>query len=74
MVDEPVIPKFGTCFGDEVIAAGIGGLPFAWEPDTGVFWGRENLTTEQNATLDEVIAAHDPYCPGTAFEKEKPQQ
>lgn len=51
--------KLGPTFGDEVIAAGIGGLPFAWGDD-GEFCGRENLTDEQNIVLDTVIAAHDP--------------
>jgi hypothetical protein len=49
----------GPTFGDEVIAAGLGGLPFSWGPD-GDIQGRERLTPEQNATLDEVVAAHDP--------------
>jgi hypothetical protein len=50
---------FGPTFGDEVIAAGLGGLPFAWGTD-GDITGRENLSAEQNATLDDVVAAHDP--------------
>jgi len=50
---------FGPTFGDEVLAAGLGGLPFAWTP-YGEINGRENLTIEQNATLDGVVAAHDP--------------
>jgi hypothetical protein len=50
---------FGPTFGDEVIAAGLGGLPFSWTP-TGEIFGRENLTSEQNTTLDGVIAVHDP--------------
>lgn len=49
---------YGPTFGDEVIAAGLGGLPFAWS-ETEIY-GRENLTAEQNADLDAVIAAHDP--------------
>src|SRR5262245_50977861 len=51
---------FGPTFGDEVIAAGLGGLPFSWMPSDGTIEGRENLTTEQNSMLDSVIAAHDP--------------
>lgn len=50
---------FGPTFGEEVIAAGLGGLPFAWSP-FGKITGRERLTAAQNATLDAVIAAHDP--------------
>jgi hypothetical protein len=49
----------GPTFGDEVIAAGLGGLPFSWGPD-GDIQGRERLTPEQNSTLDGVVAAHDP--------------
>jgi hypothetical protein len=49
----------GPTFGDEVIAVGLGGLPFSWGPD-GDIQGRERLTPEQNATLDAVVAAHDP--------------
>jgi len=55
-------PVFGVTFGPEVIAAGLADIPvsWCWEPDTGVIHGRENLTDEQNKTLDEVVAAHDP--------------
>jgi|GEM_PF-2922949 hypothetical protein len=52
--------QLGPTFGDEVIAAGLGGLPFSWGATDDTITGRENLTTEQNATLDGVIAAHDP--------------
>lgn len=51
--------RLGATFGDEVIAAGLGGLPFSWGTD-GVFHGRESLTEQQNALLDTVIATHDP--------------
>ena len=50
----------GPTFGDEVFAAGLGGLPFAWGATDETITGRENLTTEQNTTLDGVVAAHDP--------------
>lgn len=49
----------GPTFGNDVIEAGLGGLPFAWTED-GVFTGRELLTELQNAALDAVIDAHDP--------------
>jgi hypothetical protein len=49
---------YGPTFGDEVLAAGLGGLPFQWT-EYEIF-GRENLTSEQNTTLDGVIAVHDP--------------
>lgn len=48
----------GPTFGDEVLAAGLGGLPFSWGGD-GKIEGRENLSPAQNAALDAVIAAHD---------------
>ena len=54
---------FGPSFGEEVIAAGLGGLSFSWGAD-GVIEGRGNLSPQQNATLDEVIANHDPAAPG----------
>lgn len=52
----------GPTFGQEITAAGLAGAPFAWGED-GDIHGRENLTGEQNATLDAVIAAHDPDAP-----------
>lgn len=50
---------FGSTFGDELLAAGLDGLPFSWTP-SGAIVGRNELTSEQNAALDAVIAAHDP--------------
>ena len=52
--------QLGKTFGDEVMAAGLGGLPFSWGDTDKSIYGRERLTAEQNAALDEVIAAHDP--------------
>jgi hypothetical protein len=52
--------QLGPTFADEVIAAGLGGLPFAWGATDETITGRENLTTAQNTTLDGVVAAHDP--------------
>ena len=52
--------QLGPTFGDEVLAAGLGGLPFAWGDTDDSITGRENLTGEQNTTLDGVIEAHDP--------------
>jgi hypothetical protein len=52
--------QLGPTFGNEVIAAGLGGLPFAWGDTDETITGRENLTTTQNSTLDSVVAAHDP--------------
>lgn len=55
----PPVVVLGPTFGYELEAAGLGGLGLTWTSD-GTINGRENLTTEQNATLDTVIAAHDP--------------
>jgi hypothetical protein len=49
----------GPTFGDEVITAGLGGLPFTWGATDDDINGRENLSAAQNTTLDEVVAAHD---------------
>jgi hypothetical protein len=49
----------GPTFGDEVFAAGLGGLPFGWGATDETIVGRENLTTTQNTTLDSVVTAHD---------------
>jgi hypothetical protein len=52
--------QLGPTFGNEVIGAGLGGLPFSWGDTDDSITGRENLTTEQNSTLDGVVEAHDP--------------
>lgn len=52
--------RLGPTFGDEVIAAGLGGLPFVWGDTEDDFRGRADLTVEQNAELDRVVAAHNP--------------
>ena len=52
--------QLGPTFGDEVLAAGLGNLPFSWGATDETITGRENLTAAQNTTLDGVIAAHDP--------------
>jgi hypothetical protein len=52
--------QLGPTFGDETIAAGLGGLPFGWGATDDSITGRENLTAAQNSTLDGVVAAHDP--------------
>jgi hypothetical protein len=55
--------QLGPTFGDEVIAAGLGGKPFAWGATDDSITGRENLDAPDNDTLDDVIAAHDPEKP-----------
>ena len=52
--------QLGKTFGDEVLAAGLGGTPFSWGETDDSIHGRDALTVEENARLDEVIAAHDP--------------
>ena len=49
-------------FTEEVRAAGLIGRPFCWGED-GLISGRENLSVEENATLDALLAAHDPNKP-----------
>lgn len=49
----------GPTFGLELERAGMPTLPISWQAD-GTICGRENLTEQENATLDAVIAAHDP--------------
>jgi hypothetical protein len=54
--------KIGLNFGNELLATGQGDMPISWNSE-GEFFGREKLTPEQNAILDEVIANHDPETP-----------
>jgi hypothetical protein len=49
----------GRSFGEELVAAGLGGTPLVWRPD-GTLDGRDALTAKQQKVLDGVIAAHDP--------------
>lgn len=53
----------GPSFGAEIIAAGLGGLPFSWGED-GDIQGREGLTEAENDRLSLVIKMHDPALPG----------
>lgn len=48
----------GPNFAAEIQAAGLMGLPFAWSSE-GVTYG-DDLTTEQCAAIEAVVAAHDP--------------
>lgn len=52
----------GLHLGDELIAAGLGGLPISWD-ENGNLFGRDQLDAAQQATLDAVIAAHDATTP-----------
>ena len=52
--------QLGPTFGNEVVAAGLGGLPFSWGDTDDSIAGRENLSAADNTTLDGVVAAHNP--------------
>lgn len=54
----------GPGFAAEIEAAGLMGLPFAWSAQ-GVTYGAD-LTTEQRAAIEAVVAAHDPASIGVA--------
>jgi hypothetical protein len=49
----------GPTFGDECIAAGLGGLPFSWGA-TSDDMITDQLTADQRGVLQTVIDAHDP--------------
>jgi len=51
--------QLGPTFGDEIFAASLGGY-LGWGDTDDTIVGREKLTTTQNTTLDNVVAAHDP--------------
>jgi hypothetical protein len=48
----------GPGFAAEIEAAGLMGLPFSWSAQ-GVTYGAD-LTTQQRAAIETVVAAHDP--------------
>jgi hypothetical protein len=50
----------GETFGRDMADAGIPGLPISWGATDDTIKGRDQLTPEQGATLDQVIATHDP--------------
>lgn len=54
----------GPSIGDELKAAGVDGLPFAWNPQTGQLRTDDPaLTPAQRTTIQAVFAAHDPAKP-----------
>lgn len=53
------MPSIGPTFGDEIIAAGLGGLPFSWGSD-GTFQFDPRMTQAQINAVLAVSAAHDP--------------
>lgn len=54
MTNKPI----GPTFGEELIAAGLGGLPISWS-DTGEINGLQNLSNEQREGVEEVLDNHD---------------
>lgn len=52
----------GPSFAAEIEAAGLMGLPFAWSSEGVTFGG--DLTTEQRAAIEAVVAAHAPAVVG----------
>lgn len=55
--------RLGPNFYFELESAGLVGLPFSWNLETGEFTGRDELTEEQLIALDAVISMHDPDRP-----------
>lgn len=51
--------KFGPTFAQELVTAGVGGLPFTWSTD-GVFQYDESVTAEQREIIEAVAAANNP--------------
>lgn len=51
--------KIGETFANELAAAGLLGLPFAWGED-GAFQFDGRMTPEQIVQVAAVYAAHDP--------------
>ncbi len=52
--------KLGPTFIDELRAAGLFGLDFSWDDRLGTITDYGTLTPNRRATLDAVVAAHDP--------------
>jgi uncharacterized protein with von Willebrand factor type A (vWA) domain len=52
--------QLGETFGSEITAAGLSGKPLTWRDTDVTIEGRNKLTSQENQTLDGVIAAHDP--------------
>ncbi len=53
----------GPSFGDEVLAAGLAGLPFSWSEE-GVIYDPA-LSDAERARIEAVVAAHDPEQPAS---------
>ena len=64
--------QLGPTFGDDIRASGSV-LPISWGATDDTIFGRENLSAEDNARLDEVIAAHDPALTAVPYEVSRRQ-
>lgn len=53
------IKAIGKTFGDEIIAAGLGGLSFSWGDD-GVFQFSDQITDAQKEAVLAVYEVHNP--------------
>jgi hypothetical protein len=51
--------RIGPSFYDELVAAGLAGLPFSWNSD-GAFIFSDEMTAAQISGVQAVYAAHDP--------------
>jgi hypothetical protein len=51
--------KIGPTFGEELIAAGLGGLPMSWS-DLGDLNFTDDVTEEQRKKVKDVLKKHDP--------------
>ena len=60
--------RIGPTFGNEIFAAGLGGLPFTWGED-GVIEFHPSMSQAQIDGVRAVYAAHDPTAklPPSAF-------
>jgi len=51
--------KIGPTFGDELIEAGLGGLPMSWN-DLGDFNFTDAVTEDQRKKVKDLLKKHDP--------------
>lgn len=58
------MPTIGPRFVEELEAAGVVGLPFAWGSDGSLTFGAA-ITPEQQTAIRAVLAAHNPAAPAT---------
>lgn len=57
------MPQIGPTFSSEISAAGLAGLPFAWDTETGAITYDPAITPAQQDAIEAVKAAHDPNKP-----------